>query len=219
MKGDKIVVESHHYRAADLIVPALSDAISACPTRYIMAISGESGSGKSETAQAMQERLAGRGIASVILGQDDYFVYPPRMNDAARRRDPAWLGPAVEVRLGLLDEHCRAAIRGAAFLIKPLVDYAADRIEEDRISLDGIRVVIAEGTYTALLKHVHMRIFIDRTKRETLEHRKKRNRGDEASDQFIEGILETEHKIIAGHRLLADFIITRDYDVIRAEEP
>ncbi len=62
-----------------------------------------------------------------------------------------------------------------------------------------------------------MRIFIARTKLETLEHRKKRNRGSEASDPFIEGILETEHKIIAGHRFLADFIITRDYDVIRAE--
>jgi uridine kinase len=216
MKGDKIVIESHHYRAADVIVPAIADAILASPSRYIIAISGESGSGKSET---VHERLAGRGIAGVILGQDDYFVYPPRRNDAVRRLDPTWLGPAVEVRLDLLDEHCRAAIRGAGFLVKPLVDYAADRIEEERISLDGIKVVIAEGTYMALLKHVHTRVFIARTYRETLEHRRKRNRGSEAADPFIEGILETEHKIIAGHRFLADFVITRDYDVIRTKEP
>jgi uridine kinase len=217
MKGDKIVIESHHYRAADVIVPALADEIRASPSRYVIAISGESGSGKSETAQAVRERLAGRGIASVILGQDDYFVHPPRTNDAARRGDPAWLGPAVEVRLDLLDEHCGAAIRGAGFLIKPLVDYAADRIDEERISLEGVKVVIAEGTYTALLRHVHTRIFIARTYRETLPHRRKRSRGVEADDPFIEGILETEHKIIAGHRFLADFLITLDFDVIRAE--
>ena len=41
----------------------------------------------------------------------------------------------------------------------------------------------------------------------------KRNRGSEAGDPFIEQVLEIEHKIIAGHRHLADFIITRDYDV------
>ncbi len=217
MKGDRIVVESHHYRAADVIVPALADVIRRSSSRYVIAISGESGSGKSEMAQAMRERLAGLGIASVILGQDDYFVYPPKTNDAARRRDPAWLGPAVEVRLDLLNQHCGAAIRGAGFLIKPLVDYAADRIEEERISLEGIKVIIVEGTYTALLKHVHARIFIARTKVETLEHRRKRHRGNEASDPFIEGVLETEHKIIAGHQLLADFVVTREYEVIIAE--
>jgi uridine kinase len=217
MRGDKIVIESHHYRAADAIVSALADEISASPSRYVIAISGESGSGKSETAEALRERLAVRGTASVILGQDDYFVHPPRTNDAARRGDPAWLGPAVEVRLDLLDQHCRAAIRGAGFLIKPLVDYAADRIDEERVNLEGVTVVIVEGTYTALLRHVHTRIFISRTYRETLPHRRKRNRGSEAGDPFIEAILETEHKIIAGHRFLADFVITGEYDVIRAD--
>ncbi len=123
MRGDKILVEDHHYRAADAIVPAVEEAIRTGSSRYVIAISGESGSGKSETAQAMRERLADRGISSVILGQDDYFVLPPRANDAARRRDPAWLGPAAEVRLDLLDEHCRAAIRGADSITKPLVDY------------------------------------------------------------------------------------------------
>jgi len=30
----------------------------------------------------------------------------------------------------------------------------------------------------------------------------------------VEGILETEHKIIAGHKNLADIIITKTYDVV-----
>jgi uridine kinase len=38
------------------------------------------------------------------------------------------------------------------------------------------------------------------------------------NDPFVEGILETEHKIIAGHKFLADIIITKDYDVVPAED-
>jgi len=218
MKGDKIVVEEYHHRAADAIVSAIIDAIRDKPSRYTITVSGESGSGKSETARAIAERLESLGIHSMILGQDDYFVHPPKTNDAMRRRDPAWLG-TVEVKLDLLNEHLKAAIRGVTFLVKPLVDYNADRVEDEQVGLHGINVVIAEGTYTALLKFVDTKVFIARNRIETLEHRKKRNRGTEMADPFIEGILETEHRIIMGHRHLADFVITRDYDVIPVERP
>ena len=84
---------------------------------------------------------------------------------------------------------------------------------EERISLEGVAVVIAEGTYTSLLRHVDTRVFIARSRRDTLEHRMKRNRGGEARDPFVEQVLTREHMIIAGHRQLADFVITKDYDV------
>jgi uridine kinase len=48
----------------------------------------------------------------------------------------------------------------------------------------------------------------------TLEDRKKRNRGNEVNDAFTENILATEHKIIAGHKQLADFVINDDFEVI-----
>jgi uridine kinase len=64
---------------------------------------------------------------------------------------------------------------------------------------------------------VDTRVFIARNRLDTLEHRRKRNRGREAGDPFIEQVLVTEHKIIAGHRQLADFIVTKDYDVLTVE--
>ena len=78
-------------------------------------------------------------------------------------------------------------------------------------------MVVAEGTYTSLLKNVDTRVFIARNRLDTLEHRKKRNRGKEVGDPFIENILKIEHKIIAGHKQLADFVITKEYDVIVVE--
>jgi len=214
MKGDIIVVEEHHRKAAGAIVPVVIDRIRKKPSRYIITVACESGSGKSETGKAIADELEKYGIRSVILGQDDYFVLPPRSNDAQRRKDPEWLGPHVEVRLDVLEGNLRAALQGKTELIKPLIDYDRNSVEEEKLSLDGIKVVIAEGTYTSLLKHVDTRIFIARSRLDTLEHRLKRNRGAEAGDPFIEQVLMTEHKIIAGHGQLADFVITKDYDVL-----
>lgn len=213
MKGDVILVEEHHRRAAGAIAAAMIGKLKAKAARYVISVAGESGSGKSETAAAIADELSKLGLRSVILGQDDYFVLPPRSNDARRRADPEWLGPHVEVNLELMEGNLKAAIEGARELVKPLVDYDKDRVEEERISLEGVAVLIAEGTYTSLLRHVDTRIFIARSRLDTLEHRLKRNRGGEARDPFIEQVLSREHMIIAGHRQLADFVITKDYDV------
>lgn len=216
MKGDKIVIEEHHRKAASMIAPKIVDAVKRKPTRYTITVAGESGSGKSEAGQAIADELEKEGITCLLLGQDDYFIHPPKTNDATRRKDPDWLGP-MEVKLDLLNEHLKSAIQGANELTKPLMDYDADTCGEETVSLEGVKVVIAEGTYTSLLKHVDTRVFIARNRLDTLEHRQKRNRGGEAFDPFVEEVLKTEHKIIMGHKHLADFVITKEYDVIAVE--
>jgi uridine kinase len=65
-----------------------------------------------------------------------------------------------------------------------------------------------------LLKHVNTRIFICRNWLDTLELRQKRMRGNEVGDPFIEQVLSIEHKIIAGHKQLADILITKDFSVV-----
>ncbi len=218
MKGDVVVIEEHHRKAAaeiaGQIAPLVHTKSRDTGARYTVTVSGESGSGKSETGKALSEALAEHDISAVVLGQDDYYVLPPRSNDAKRREDAEWLGPHNEVRLDLMEQHLEQAIAGRDRITKPLIDYDANAIEEEAVSLAGVQVVIAEGTYTALLKRVDTKIFIARNRLDTLEHRRKRNRGDEVRDPFIEQVLKIEHKIIAGHRQLADFVITKDYDVI-----
>jgi len=214
MKGDKLVLLDYHRRAAGEIVSHIIQNIREKKTRYVITVAGESGSGKSETGKAIADELDKFGIKSVLLGQDDYFVLPPKSNDMKRREDPEWLGPHVEVKLDILEQNLVDAIQGKREIIKPLVDYDSDTIEDEIINLDGIKVLIAEGTYTFLLKHVDTRIFISRNWLDTLEHRQKRKRGKEVGDPFIEQVLRIEHKIIAGHKQLADILITKDYSVI-----
>jgi len=173
-------------------------------------VAGESGSGKSETGQALADALGERGVRAVVLQQDDYYVLPPRFNDAARRANFAWVG-TTEVRIDLLDAHLAAAQNGEDTIVKPLVIYADNRIDEENLSLAGAQVVIAEGVYTSLCEHVDCRVFIDRNRLETMEHRMRRGR--EEFDPFIEEVLTKEHEIISKHRSRADVIITREYDV------
>lgn len=217
MKGDKLVIMDYHRQAAAEIAAHLVPKIEHTERRYIITIAGESGSGKSETAHALADELDQRGIKAVVLGQDDYFVLPPKSNDQKRRADPDWLGPHVEVNFDVLEQNILDAIRGKGVIVKPLVDYDANTIEEETVSLEGVKVVIVEGTYTSLLKHVDTRIFIARNWLDTLEHRQKRNRGKEVGDPFIEQVLRLEHKIIAGHKQLADIVITKDYHVVTVE--
>lgn len=214
MRGDVIILEDYHRAAAEKIVQYIIGEIKSQERRFILTVAGESGSGKSETAKAIQDAFSTQGIEAVILGQDDYFVLPPHTNDAKRRENPQWLGPHVEVKMDLLEQHIIDAIKGNASITKPLVDYPNDAILEENLDITNVEVLIVEGTYTSLLRNVDKRIFITRTREDTLAHRKKRNRGIEVGDPFIEGILEVEHKIIAGHKHLANIIITKTYDVI-----
>jgi uridine kinase len=180
-----------------------------------MTVAGESGSGKSETARALADALGERGVKAVVLQQDDYYVLPPRFNDAARRANFAWVG-TTEVRLDLLNTHLQAAQSGDRAIVKPLVIYSENRIDEEEISFEGSHVVIAEGVYTSQCDNADCRIFIDRNRLETIEHRMKRGRED--FDPFIEKVLTEEHEIISRHRDRAAVIITRDYDVEFAPE-
>jgi len=216
VKGDVIVIDDNHRRVAATIATAIRPRLTAKPGRFLVTVAGESGSGKSETAAALAEQLLAAGIRSAILGQDDYFELPPKTNDARRRQDPDWLGPHVEVRLDLLQANVDAALAGEASIDKPTIDYAANSVSTERLSLVGLKVVIVEGTYVSLLRHVDVRIFIAQDRLETLAHRMKRNRGNEVRDPFTESVLSVEHKIIAGHRHLADFVVTSDYDVVQA---
>ena len=210
MRGDIIIIDEHHRSAAGVIVDHLLPTISSRDGRYTLTVAGESGSGKSETAQAIAEAFGAHGLNAFVLQQDDYFVHPPRTNHKTRLQDIEWVG-INEVHLDLLDNHLAAARSGHEAVEKPLVIYDDDTITTEVASFIGVDVVIAEGTYTTLLDHVDTRIFIARNRLETMAARERRGR--EAMDPFIERVLEIEHQIISPHVSRADIVISNDYEV------
>lgn len=215
MKGDKINVNEEHIKAARQLISMLFDQITESQNRYIVTIAGESGSGKSEIATAFADLLSEEGINSVIFQQDDYFVYPPETNAGMRRKNIDHVGLS-EVRLALLDRHLKEILDMEGEIEKPLVIFEEDQITREMVKLDGIKVIIVEGTYTTLLENVHQHVFIDMTYVDTKEARLRRAR--EEQDEFLETILEIEHGIISSHKSRADIIVTKDYRVRKNNE-
>lgn len=210
MKGDKLVIQEGHVKAARHMMKLLFPHIMKTQSKFIITIAGESGSGKSEIAATLSEFLSEKGIKSTILQQDDYFVYPPKTNAKMRRKDISHVGLS-EVRLAVLDQNLHDIMEGKGEIDKPLVIFDDDLITKETVKLEGIKAIIVDGTYTTILKNVHRRIFIDLTYIDTRETRSCRAR--EEQDGFLEKILEIEHKIISSHKPQADIIVTSNYEV------
>lgn len=205
MIGDKLVITDYHRQAAVLIFEKIFPLLETGENPLAVTVAGESGSGKSETAAVLAELIDKAGFKTIILQQDDYFVYPPRTNHQKRTEDISWVG-LQEVRLALIDQHLEQVKKGAdKNLDKPLVHYESNEITQERLNIEGVKVVIAEGTYTTILINADFKAFIDRTYMQTKKARLVRSR--EKYSPFIEQVLSIEHRIISGHKDMADLIV------------
>lgn len=210
MRGDILVIQEWHRKAGKKAAQLIHPLIEAGSGKFTITVAGESGSGKSEIADVIAKEFEQKGIQSIILQQDDYFILPPKSNENKRREDMDWVG-ANEVRLNVMDQNLRDFKSGASQITKPLVIFEEDHITEETMVCGDSRVAIAEGTYTSTLNHVDCRVFIDKTFHETKKARLLRAR--EEQDDFLEKVLKIEHKIISSHKRMADFLVVGDYDV------
>jgi len=209
MKGDILIIDDNHKKAASQVVDLIIENIKNKKEKFVITVAGESGAGKSEVAESIADKLKEFGLKSFVFGQDDYFVYPPKTNERQREKDISWVG-MQEVKLDLLDKNLMDALQGTAPLTKPLVDFDANEIGEETVSLNDYEVLIAEGTYTTSLKNADCKVFINRNKMDTVESRKKRAR--EAQDEFLDRILTIEHEIISKHKDIADVVISKEWE-------
>ncbi len=217
MIGDKIKIKPYHKRGAQLVLVEINKLKLKPP--FSIVVAGESGSGKSEIAQCLKDFLTEIDLKVIVLGQDDYFKLPPHSNHRKRQSDIDWVG-SNEVKLELLENHVAALLDPKGMKItKPLVNFEKDSIGSESIT-GPFDVVIAEGTYTSLLKNITLKAFINRDYQETKKDRLSRNRDqalDGGKDQaltFLETVLKIEHQIISKHKAKANVIIPPPKDLL-----
>ena len=178
--------------------------------RTVVAVCGESGSGKTVTATILKMQLNKNGVSSYILHLDSYFKLPPKENHKNRLLGLECVG-AKEVNLALLQKHVDLFKDGVHQITIPVVDYVNSCFENLELQLNKVDVLIIEGVYSFLLDGVNFGIFMERNYLQTKEIRKQRKR--EVYDAYVEQILEIEHSIIAPLIKKADMVIDTNYTI------
>ena len=211
MGGERLDLEPAHLALAQLLLAKLEGQFGlGREDRTVVAIAGESGSGKSISAMAIADVLSARGISVVVLHQDDYFIRPPRANHAHRIGNLSSVGPH-EVRLDLLASHIADFRAGRDVPDAPRADHGSDSFVSRRLDLGTASVLVVEGTYVLTLHDSDVRIFLEATHEETAERRRLRNRDVDAP--IIDRILAIEHELIALQARRADIVIDRDFRI------
>ncbi|MFM6945727.1 MAG: uridine kinase [Flavobacteriales bacterium] len=176
------------------------------PVKVVVAIAGESGSGKTHMATALQAALETNAISACVLHMDDFFFLPPASNHAQRLNDITHVGPQ-EVNIELLNSLIADFKSNENHFTVPTVDYYANSISQSNLELGSVQVLIIEGTYSFFLQNSDFNLFMSRDFTQTTELRLARNRGNEAQDEFVERVLKIEHEIIAKQASKADAFI------------
>ncbi len=94
MLGDVLLIGEHHRRAAAALVAAVLGRLPV-DGRLVVAISGESGSGKSELSHLLAKGLTAAGLPAKTIAGDNFFRIDPLERSAWR------VERGVEARVGL----------------------------------------------------------------------------------------------------------------------
>ncbi len=207
MIGDVLLITEKHTRAASQLKEIIKQRKAEKP---VVAIAGESGSGKSEVAHELRRLLKKDGYLVKILHGDNYYKTSPTERTAWRKKHGIESIGENEYDWELLKGNIEDFQKGRESVL-PFLDLFTN--QRDRLITDfkDINVLILEGLY-CLRAPADLKVLIDLTYHET----KKAQivRGKETLDEYRLQVLEREHQVIQSHRSLANFLITRDYNVI-----
>ena len=218
MLGDILLINDLHKAAAQNILTYVAadrdKKIEENPNyKYIVAISGESGAGKSELSHSLALLLKAQNIRVKIIHADNYYKIPPLLRKEWRlNKGLNVIGP-TEYNWSMLNKTIVEFKKDMIARI-PCIDIIPDQVDELVTDFQKINVLIVDGLYAIKAKNVDLTIFIELTYKET--KMMQLMRGKEEVDEFRMRILEREHMGVLSLRPMANLIVNKNYDVDKA---
>lgn len=213
MLGDVLLIDEKHRVAGEAIIQMILENRK---PKMMVAISGESGSGKSELAHVIAKGLRKHGIMAKPLHIDNYYRIHPLERTQWR------LDHGIENVVGPGEYDWETITRNIAEFKEgkvstgPCVDLVTEQIDQLTTDYSVIDMLIIDGLYAIKVPDVDLRIFIELTYHETKKAQVVR--GKEPQNEYRMRVLEKEHQEVQALKPLADVLISKEYQVRRAEK-
>lgn len=211
MLGDVLLIQDKHRKAGEIIIDKI---LAKKKDKMIVAISGESGSGKSELTHVIAKGMRKYGIFAKPLHVDNFYN-----TDPLKRRK--WrMDQGIEKVVGfneyLWDDIHRVIddFKNGRKSEMPCVDLVTEQVDKLITDFSTVDMLVVDGLYALKAKGIDLRIFIDLTYLETKEKHTKDARGKEVMDEVRWATLGQEHRMVSSLKPLADLIVTKEYEVV-----
>jgi uridine kinase len=211
MLEDVLLIQDKHRETAAVIV---EEILNNKKDKYIVAISGESGSGKSELTHVIAKDLRKHGIFAKPVHIDNFY------NTLPLERTKWRMDKGIENVVGLneykWDEINRVIddFKNDRTSTMPCVDLVTEQIDQLTTNFKGIDMLIIDGLYAINTDGVDLRVYIELTYHETKKAQK--DRGKEPQNEYRMRVLEQEHQQVLSIKPKADLFVNMDYQVVWA---
>lgn len=216
MLGDILLIRDMHKAAADAIARKVLADREKKPRgyRYIVAISGESGAGKSEVSHSLAKLLKEEHIRVKVLHTDNYYKVPPLLRTEWRRTKGIQSVGQNEYDWNLIHRNIQD-FKEERESMMPCIDIIPEQVDKLITDFKKIDMLVIDGLYALKTEGIDFRVFIDLTYHETKISQIVR--GKENMDDFRMQVLEREHQNVRALKPLAELVIDKSYQVVDAK--
>lgn len=212
MLGDVLLINDLHKRAAEELFEHVSLMLAKKKNgnRFIVAISGESGAGKSELSHSLALLLKNAGKRIKVMHTDNYYKIAPTQRTEWRKKNGLSKVGISEYDWKLLNRNILEFKEGREAMT-PCIDIISQQVDKLITNFAEIDILVVDGLYAIKCKSVDLKIFIDLTYHET--KMEQAVRGKEVMNEFRTQVLEMEHINLLNLKPIADLIINKNYEV------
>lgn len=216
MLGDVLLIRDMHTAAAASISEKIIEDREQKSKfyKYIIAISGESGAGKSEVSHSLALELKKHSIRVKILHADNYYKVPPLLRTEWRKTKGLQTVGVEEYDWNLIQRNI-LDFKEDREAMMPCIDIIPNQVDKLITDFKKIDLLIIDGLYALKAEGIDMRVFIDLTYHETKISQIVR--GKETLNDFRTAVLEREHQNVLTLKPMADYIIDKSYQLMDPE--
>jgi len=204
MLGDVLLIQEKHRNAGSVII---EEILKRKKDKFIVAISGESGSGKTELAHVIARGMRQHGIFAKPLHIDNYYKVLPLERKQWR------IDNVIEKCVGYGEYDWDTIYRNIGAFKKgekasmPCVDLVTEQVDTLITDFSSVDMLIIDGLYAIKTEGVDLRVFIELTYHET--KKAQADRGKEPQNEYRWAVLEQEHKMVQALKASAELLVTK----------